>query len=121
MIPAVARQTRALCSDPATTAAPAPAVLRPARARARTRSGQWLIIRGSLMGDGPDSPVAVMLEAARPAEMAPLMVDAYGFTDSERRARRAGRPPVLRSLRRPADAGSPDPHLTAQRKRRTQY
>ncbi|MCP9984529.1 helix-turn-helix domain-containing protein [Actinomadura madurae] len=26
-----------------------------------------------------------MLEAARPAEMAPLMVDAYGFTDSERR------------------------------------
>jgi DNA-binding CsgD family transcriptional regulator len=37
------------------------------------------------MGDGPESPVAVMLEAARPAEMAPLMVDAYGFTDSERR------------------------------------
>jgi DNA-binding CsgD family transcriptional regulator len=85
VIPAVARQTRALCSDPATTATPAPPVLRPARARARTRSGQWLIVRGSLMGDGPDSPVAVMLEAARPAEMAPLMVDAYGFTDSERR------------------------------------
>jgi len=32
------------------------------------------------MGDGPEAPVAVMLEAARPAEMAPLMVDAYGFT-----------------------------------------
>jgi DNA-binding CsgD family transcriptional regulator len=26
-----------------------------------------------------------MLEAARPAEMAPLMADAYGFTDGERR------------------------------------
>jgi DNA-binding CsgD family transcriptional regulator/GAF domain-containing protein len=84
VIPAVARQARALCG-PATSTAPAPADLRPARARARTQYGQWLIVRGSLMGDGPEAPVAVMLEAARPAEMAPLMVDAYGFTDSERR------------------------------------
>ncbi|WP_328990520.1 helix-turn-helix transcriptional regulator [Kribbella sp. NBC_01245] len=79
VVPAVARQARALCGT--TT----PTDLRPAKARVRTRSGQWLIVRGSLMGDGPDSPVAVMLEAARPAEMAPLMVAAYGFTDSERR------------------------------------
>jgi DNA-binding CsgD family transcriptional regulator len=84
VIPAVARQARALCGPPA-SAAPAPTDIRPARARARTQSGQWLTIRGSLLGDGPESPVAVMLEAARPAEMAPLMVDAYGFTDSERR------------------------------------
>ncbi|GAA0543235.1 helix-turn-helix transcriptional regulator [Actinomadura livida] len=84
VVPAVARQARALCDAPP-TAVRAPAELRPARARARTRSGQWLIVRGSLMGDGPDSPVAVMLEAARPAEMAPLMADAYGFTDTERR------------------------------------
>lgn len=79
VIPAVARQARAL-GDPATTAAPAPA-----RARARTRSGQWLIVRGSLLGEGPEAPAAVMLEAARPAEMAPLMAAAYGLTDSERR------------------------------------
>lgn len=84
VIHAVARQARALC-DPATSAAAAPADGRPARARARTQSGQWLIVRGSLLGDGPESSVAVMLEAARPAEMAPMMVDAYGFTDSERR------------------------------------
>lgn len=84
VIPAVARQARALCG-PAPGAAPASADVRPARARARTRSGQWLIVRGSLMGDDPGSPVTVMLEAARRAEMAPLMVDAYGFTDSERR------------------------------------
>jgi DNA-binding CsgD family transcriptional regulator len=84
VIPAVARQARALCG-PATSAAPAPTDIPPARARARTQSGQWLIVRGSLLGDGPESPVAVLLEAARPAEMAPLMVDAYGFTDSERR------------------------------------
>jgi DNA-binding CsgD family transcriptional regulator len=47
--------------------------------------GNWLIVRGSLLDDGPAASVAVLLEAARPAEMAPLMVDAYGFTDSERR------------------------------------
>ena len=34
------------------------------------------------MGDGT---VAVLLEAARPAELAPLVADAYGFTDTERR------------------------------------
>lgn len=84
VIPAVARQARAL-GGPATSAAPAPTAVRPASARARTRSGQWLIVRGSLLGDGPASPVAVMLEAARPADMAPLMADAYGLTDSERR------------------------------------
>ncbi len=75
VIPAVARQARAV-GDPTT---PAPL---PARARTRTPSGRWLIVRGSLMGDGS---VAVLLEAARPAEMAPLMADAYGFTDTERR------------------------------------
>jgi DNA-binding CsgD family transcriptional regulator len=37
------------------------------------------------MGDGPEAPVAVVLEAARPAEMASLTADAYGFTDTERR------------------------------------
>ena len=42
----------------------------------------WLIVRASLMDDGT---VAVMLEAARPAELAPLVADAYGFTDTERR------------------------------------
>lgn len=84
VISAVARQARSLCG-PATSTAPAPNDLRPARARARTRAGHWLIVRGSLLVDGPEPQVAVMLEVARPAEMAPLMVDAYGFTDSERR------------------------------------
>ncbi|MFB4301636.1 LuxR C-terminal-related transcriptional regulator [Actinomadura sp. NTSP31] len=84
VISSVARQARSLCG-PETSAAPAPAGARPARARARTRAGRWLIVRGSLLNDGPEPQVAVMLEATRPAEMAPLMVDAYGFTDSERR------------------------------------
>jgi DNA-binding CsgD family transcriptional regulator len=78
VIPAVARQARAVCGA-------TPAELRPARARVRTGSGRWLIVRGSLMGDGPESPVTVMIEPARRAEMAPLMAAAYGFTDGERR------------------------------------
>jgi DNA-binding CsgD family transcriptional regulator len=69
VVPAVARQSRAVDAAPA-------------KARARTRSGRWLTVRASLMGDGT---VAVVLEAARPAELAPLIADAYGFTDTERR------------------------------------
>ena len=84
VVPAVARQARAL-SDAAPTAEPAQAT-----ARARTRSGQWLIVRGSLMGEGPEAPAAVLLEAARPAEMAPLMAAAYGFTDARAPGHRAG-------------------------------
>ena len=84
VVSAVARQARSL-TGPATSMASARADLRPARARARTRAGQWLIVRGSLLVDGPEPQVAVMLEVARSAEMAPLIVDAYGFTDSERR------------------------------------
>jgi DNA-binding CsgD family transcriptional regulator len=90
VISAVARRTRALAAPEPDAATGA----RPAKARARTRTGRWLIVRGSLLDDGPDPRVAVMLEAARPAEMAPLMVDAYGFTDGERRVTE----PVARGL-----------------------
>jgi DNA-binding CsgD family transcriptional regulator len=74
VIPAVARRARAVGDHAA-----------PARARARTRDGRWLVVRGSLLGDGPHAPVAVLLEPARPAEMAPLLAAAYGLTDSELR------------------------------------
>lgn len=84
VVPAVARQARAL-SGPATDAAAGAAGSRQARARVRTRTGQWLVVRGSLLGEGPDAPVAVLLEAARRAELAPLLADAYGLTGSERR------------------------------------
>ena len=53
-------------------------------ARIRTRTGRWAVVQGSLLGDGPDAQVAVLLETARPAELAPLIADAYGFTDRER-------------------------------------
>ncbi|HEY7102220.1 MAG TPA: LuxR C-terminal-related transcriptional regulator [Mycobacteriales bacterium] len=52
-----------------------------ASARIRTRAGRWVVVRGSLAG--PDQ-VVVLLEAARPAELAEVVTDAYGFTERER-------------------------------------
>lgn len=53
-------------------------------ARVRTRAGRWVIVRGSLLGDGSPARVAVLLEAARPPELAPLIAEAYGLTERER-------------------------------------
>src|SRR5581483_10899460 len=57
-----------------------------ARARVRTLAGRWMVVHGPVLGDrdGGGSRVAVWLEAARPPELAPLIADAYGFTERER-------------------------------------
>ncbi len=81
-IAAVARQARALCVPPGAALTPD---VRPACARVRTRSGRWLVVRGSVLGEDADAPVAVTLEPAGPAELAPLMADAYALTPGERR------------------------------------
>jgi DNA-binding CsgD family transcriptional regulator/GAF domain-containing protein len=52
-----------------------------ASARVQTRSGQWLIVRGSVVGDGR---ISVLLEAARPAELAIAIGDTYALTERER-------------------------------------
>jgi DNA-binding CsgD family transcriptional regulator len=59
-----------------------------ARARVRARSGHWLVVRGSLLGDGPGAQVAVMIEPARPHELAPLVADACCLTEREREVTR---------------------------------
>jgi len=56
-----------------------------ARVRVRTRAGRWVVVQGSLLGEGPEARTAVLLEAARAPELAPLIADAYGLTDRERR------------------------------------
>jgi DNA-binding NarL/FixJ family response regulator len=56
-----------------------------ARARVRTAQGHWVTVRGSVLGDNPDSSIAILLEQAQPPELAPLIADAYGLTDRERR------------------------------------
>jgi DNA-binding CsgD family transcriptional regulator len=56
----------------------------PAIARARTRSGRWLVLHGSLLDGDPDGRVAVIIEPARPPQIAPLVAMAYGLTTRER-------------------------------------
>ncbi len=56
----------------------------PARLRIQTRAGRWLILHGSVLDEGPQARTSVIIEVARPAEIAPLIVQAYGLTDRER-------------------------------------
>jgi DNA-binding NarL/FixJ family response regulator len=56
-----------------------------ARARVRSARGSWVTVRGSVLGDGPETSVAVLMEQAQPPELAPLIADAYGLTERERR------------------------------------
>lgn len=56
-----------------------------ARTRVRTRQGRWLICHASCLRhhDGSPGPVALVIEPAQPADIAPIVVEAYGLTDRE--------------------------------------
>jgi DNA-binding CsgD family transcriptional regulator len=77
VVHAVARRAWVAAAEEATGGATA-------RARVPTHSGRWLLVRGSVLGDGPDARIAVMLEPAPSPELAPLIAAAYGLTDRER-------------------------------------
>ena len=54
------------------------------RIRLRTASGRWLILHASrLRVAETEGRIAVIFEEARPSEIAPLIVDAYGLTKRE--------------------------------------
>ena len=54
------------------------------RIRLRTASGRWLVLHASrLRAAGTEGQIAVIFEEARPSEIAPLIVDAYGLTKRE--------------------------------------
>jgi DNA-binding CsgD family transcriptional regulator len=54
------------------------------RIRLRTASGRWLVLHASrLRAAESEGQIAVIFEEARPSEMAPLIVDAYGLTKRE--------------------------------------
>jgi DNA-binding CsgD family transcriptional regulator len=54
------------------------------RLRIRTASGRWLVLHASrLRTAGAEGQIAVIFEEARPSEIAPLIVDAYGLTRRE--------------------------------------
>jgi DNA-binding CsgD family transcriptional regulator len=54
-----------------------------ALARVLTRSGTWVILHGATLVSGGDRRVAVIVERAHPARIAPLLMSAYGLTDRE--------------------------------------
>jgi DNA-binding NarL/FixJ family response regulator len=53
----------------------------PRRARVRTREGVWLLVHGSPL-EGTDQ-LALIIEPAKAADVAPLIVEAYGLTPRE--------------------------------------
>jgi DNA-binding CsgD family transcriptional regulator len=56
-----------------------------ARARARSLRGTWLVCHAMCLHDGsrPVGQTAVVIEPARPAEIAPIIIDAYELTPRE--------------------------------------
>jgi DNA-binding CsgD family transcriptional regulator len=65
------------------------------RSRLRTASGRWLVIHASrLSGKETAGKTAVILEEARPSEMAPLIAQAYALSARERELTRL----ILRGL-----------------------
>ena len=62
----------------------------PARLRVRDRSGRWLVLHAScLAAPGSTGDVAVVIEPAKSAEIAPIIIEAYGLTARERDVVRA--------------------------------
>jgi DNA-binding CsgD family transcriptional regulator len=57
-----------------------------ARARVRTRSGQWIVLHASCTKDsaGEVAGAALIIDRARPVEVAPLIAAAYQLTPRER-------------------------------------
>ena len=54
------------------------------RTRLRTASGRWLVLHASrLHAQNTEGRIAVIFEEARPSEIAPVIVDAYGLTKRE--------------------------------------
>ncbi|WP_069386577.1 helix-turn-helix transcriptional regulator [Cellulosimicrobium cellulans] len=68
----VAQRTRALAAG-----APGP----PALARARSVTGEWLVVRGTLLDDGR---AALVCETATRAQVAPVLLRLHQLTDRER-------------------------------------
>lgn len=52
-----------------------------ARARVLTKSGRWLVLHGTRFSGGHHT--AVIIEAAPPAVVTPLIIEAYGLSDRE--------------------------------------
>jgi len=54
------------------------------RLRVRTAAGRWAILHASWMNTQHDGTIAVIIEQAAPADVAPMIMLAYGLTKRER-------------------------------------
>jgi DNA-binding CsgD family transcriptional regulator len=54
-----------------------------ALARVLTHSGRWVVLHGATLVSDGHRRVAVIIEPAHPARIAPLLMSAYGLTDRE--------------------------------------
>jgi DNA-binding CsgD family transcriptional regulator len=54
-----------------------------ARSRARTRSGEWVLLYGTRLSGTTTGRTAVIIQPAAPNEVAPLVAVAYGLTERE--------------------------------------
>jgi DNA-binding CsgD family transcriptional regulator len=54
------------------------------RLRVRTRSGRWAVLHASWMNSHAEETIAVIVEEAAPADVAPVIMAAYGLTDREK-------------------------------------
>lgn len=57
-------------------------------ARVRTRSGMWAVLHGSVMMSSGSPRAAVIIEAAHPGRLYPLLMSAYGLTEREKEVTR---------------------------------
>jgi len=59
----------------------------PSRLRLRDRRGRWLVLHASALsgrGGADDGSVAIVIEAAKSSEIAPIIIEAYALTPRER-------------------------------------
>ena len=61
----------------------------PSRLRLRDRAGRWVVLHASRLEGEDKGAVAVVVEPAKSAEIAPIIVEAYGLTPRERDVVRA--------------------------------
>ncbi len=54
------------------------------RLRVRARTGRWAVLHASWMNSLGDKAIAVIVEEAAPAEVAPVIMSAYGLTEREK-------------------------------------
>jgi len=59
-----------------------------ALARVLAHSGRWVVLHGATLVGGGRPRVAVIVEPAHPARIAPLLMSAYGLTDREQEVTR---------------------------------